>query len=670
MPQRDLTTIDAGGRAETFDSGFRTSAEKVEIGQWYWVSTTVSYDGAWTDDDGNDLKKGAKVEWLGCVMKIGTNFVELHSPPKGHSGSMTTRVHFDEFEKRLRFEPDADAHIKGRIAFYQHQVNTLLGQVQEVTQRLGVVPKQQIVDHNTGEGQNALAVISTQVDTDEYKNALVTAKEETLPELFEKIEEAHKDLASWMIAPTMPVKATIGPMKDSIGAIEERIYTIELYAGLTEEAVQCRDGEAAEFGEKLRVMQRRLYMDEECLANYQAGGMEIKDIRKFDEWISNSENRDRILPFPRTLVAFRVRRSEKEREDEGHVWRMMVNIQLAKADKKTFLYVRNGEQVWRIDCDFEFDEMIIPNKEDFDPSEPMMVKMFGSRVDDMMPRKRWESLRKEEDEEGRKYKAWEKANPGESWIRNPHHNSVGFRYELKDYKPFDPSNVYFDDALAEIEAKIKEYNRIAVIIQGLFDRSLVLHPHPPVRVWDPLSFERAVELVYDARTLTHGEAPDFEAYRAELNKSITADSIVTGQEDYWLRREADRENERQERDWRTDRRTRSNYTRYRPYDDKGPGFVSRMDEWKPRVRKAVFRWTTESRSWRNDDLVRRTVTVPANELLNVSAYKPGDFKRFFADPRTRTDYLKWAPLMLAAEDYHAGKIELGGNSEAGTTWTS
>ncbi len=45
-------------------------------------------------------------------------------------------------------------------------------------------------------------------------------------------------------------------------------------------------------------------------------------------------------------------------------------------------------------------------------------------------------------------------------------------------------------------------------------------------------------------------------------------------------------------------------------------------------------------------------TAPVDELLNVSAYQKGDFKIFFADPRTRGEYLRWAPLLMAAEKWH------------------
>ncbi len=210
--------------------------------------------------------------------------------------------------------------------------------------------------------------------------------------------------------------------------------------------------------------------------------------------------------------------------------------------------------------------------------------------------------------------------------------------------------------MKEIGERIKTYNRVAVIIQGLFDRSMVLHPHGRVQVWEPQSFADNIEVIYDATTLTYGDKPDFEAYRARLNASVDENSIVTGQEDFWLRLEAEKENDRQNK-YNSSRRL--NYERYQPTGNPGPGLVGPMAEWKPRAKKAVFRWMRERQSYAsyNFDDLPASVTVPLNELLNVSAYKPGDFKQFFEDPRTRQEYLKWAPLLLAAEDYHAGKVQ-------------
>jgi hypothetical protein len=79
----------------------------------------------------------------------------------------------------------------------------------------------------------------------------------------------------------------------------------------------------------------------------------------------------------------------------------------------------------------------------------------------------------------------------------------------------------------------------------------------------------------------------------------------------------------------------------------------------------LFQWKrlarTRDTGWRGnrdyDDPVNCRLWVPAEDLLCVEAYVPGDFRPFFADPRTRADYLQWAPLLLTAEDWHAGRSE-------------
>lgn len=57
------------------------------------------------------------------------------------------------------------------------------------------------------------------------------------------------------------------------------------------------------------------------------------------------------------------------------------------------------------------------------------------------------------------------------------------------------------------------------------------------------------------------------------------------------------------------------------------------------------------------EVTKARISVPLEKLFNVSAYQQGDFKRFFADPRTREKYLEWAPLLLSAEDYVNGKLD-------------
>jgi hypothetical protein len=132
--------------------------------------------------------------------------------------------------------------------------------------------------------------------------------------------------------------------------------------------------------------------------------------------------------------------------------------------------------------------------------------------------------------------------------------------------------------------------------------------------------------------------------------------VTIGQEEIWLRAEAEKECARVGYD---------NFHRdfFRPMGDPGPGRLARVADVRIRSDKLVYRWERQKRAgYYNDDdtagTVSRSIVVPKKSVLNVSAYTPGDFKIFYADPRTRADYLEWAPLLLEAEEYHAGNREV------------
>ncbi len=119
-----------------------------------------------------------------------------------------------------------------------------------------------------------------------------------------------------------------------------------------------------------------------------------------------------------------------------------------------------------------------------------------------------------------------------------------------------------------------------------------------------------------------------------------------------------------QRDWRISRR--SEYEHFRPYGNPGPGAFARVTQtrggrarydWKRERQSSAVprsRWAPEPDPW-----IDVSFWAPFSELLHVDAYRPGDFRQFFADPRTRADYLQWAPLLLEAEEYHAGHRRVG-----------
>ncbi len=602
----------------------RAADRTPELGSWWWHAA-----------------EGGRERWLGCVTHVGSNFAKLEGVHRYHDILMW------EWHDHCEFEPDHEAALARGEQAAADTVAQLLQQIRDETQRLGM-------------GEQADAASETQAMTvhtgthvQDYKNALVKAQSETLPELFKKVEENSRVMADWMKARLMPMRAQADVLKASMGRIKQRIFNVELYAGLTEQVVQVREGAPAEAGERLRLFQRRAYMDEECLANYRKGGMEFKDLGEFDAWMSERENFELMLPFPRCLLAMRVRRHQKERDMSLRQWISFVLGGGLDADKLTFLYIRNGDQLWRLGTAIEFGEELFPDMDRNDLTGDVYADMTWSNDVKLVPKRVLLGMRKEHASELREWRRNQKLPKGHKdrhWFRP--------RDETRSYVKWSPDNVHFDRISAAVNAKMMEHNRLVLVLQGLFDRSPVLHPHPPVRLWDAADFERAVELLYDsARALVCGPPPDFEAYRAKLNETLAAGCVTVGQEDYWLRREADKYNAMRNRSYRYSR----DFTpvqRHHPDGNPGPGELAVAH--RVRGQRVSFRWWRERQRelrWprhgqRGD--IAAVLKVPKSALLNVDAYRPGDFRQFFADPRTRADYIKWAPLLLEAEEYHAG----------------
>lgn len=635
-------------------------APLVQLGQWYWLTTKNS--------------KGEESKWFVCVTHIGSNYVELQTA----GNYWPWRVHFDNFFTELVYEPNHEQVLADFVRQYQQKGQLALAKIKELTMRLGLKAGNAL-EHKKDSTGTGLAVLSGNDNLNQYKTDLIKAQEETLPDLFREVKDAHEQMAKWMSADAIQLETTMTEMKSSLNEIKDRIFNVSLYAGLEEHIKQCSEGEPADILEPLHVMQRKLFMDEECLLNYDAGGMEFKDITEFDKWISTPENRDRIMPFSRTLVAMQVRRKTKDRSEED--LDAFIKVRLAQSDKYTYLYVRNGEQVWRLTfSEFEFDNVIFPDRSVYDPSEPKMMAIEGRKVKEFIPTSRYEMEFKEYNDLKPKHEAWcdaerERIISKEIAGDNNHNGYVyvnkssspfytklrrcmlfNDRYDVK-YEPFNASSVYYDDAVEKMMAEIQKYNRIVLIIQGIFDRSPVLAPHMPVQTWYPEGFNKAIKLVYDGENILYaGTKPDFMAYWKQCNAQITKDSVFTGQLKYWMRKEAEKENERLDNKYRYGNQRYSHYALFKPEGNDGMPYVCKAE----RVGKttATFKWLREKlRSALYSEMIPTQTTIPLDALFNVSAYKKGDYKQFFADPRTRQEYMKWAPMLLAAEDYLAGKFD-------------
>jgi len=596
-------------------------------------------------------------EVLCCATEVGSNYVELKSVHGWYR-----RVHFDALDEQARPERDPSAYLRAQIERCRGNVHELLQEIQRITAQLGIVPREAL--DAAGDSGQALAVMNGAPDVGAHKAALIKTKEKTLPDLFKQVEKQHEEMALWMKAELMPTQAQLGLMRGAIEQINDRIFTVELYAGLVESIEKIADGAPASDNDKIHLFQRRHYMDEECLVNYEAGGMKFRDIAEFDTWLLRPENRTRILPKPRSVVAFRVRRTERDDDDEDRasLWAFISFMLEAELDKQTFLYIRNGEQVFRLQTEIDFGPELFPDTEHESLLNGTAAWIDLHRASDPKPITQAQYEQALDDYQAKRDKH---AKTLREWRKKGKPDPQPWFYESRPhFEPLTRESVHYDDVMTKITKMTRDHNRVAVVLQGLLDRSPVFHPHPPWRLWTSEGFTRAIELVYDSsKALTVGDPPDFEAYRARLNASLGAGSITVGQEDAWLRAEGAKEEARRRRDWRSSG-SYLRVTRYHPSGNPGPGLIAKVER-VDRNGRCHYTWTRSlktDRSWQHGSYPT-TFACPSSSVLNVDAYRPGDFKIFYEDPRTRAAYLKWAPLLLAAEDYVQGKRKLGPDSD-------
>lgn len=617
----------------------RVAIEEIKVGWWYWVSDVKHNP---------DTGAQSPYEWLGCVTEVGSNYAEL----TGAGSRQSTRVHFRVFDEKCRREPSPETHVREQVSYWRECSRELLGEVAALTARLCVSPRIRLAG---GEETKAVALRGDGQSVEDYGKALAEAREKTLPELFREIRRANEHMAEWMTAEILPLKAQADLLKGAEDVIKERIHSVKLYAGLVEDVCEVRKGKPATLDDQVYLMQRRHYMDEECLLDYRIGGMEFKDIRAFDKWLSRKAAFERIFPFPRCIVAFRVRRNSKDRGEVHNLSQYLDFNALDQADKLTFLYVRNGDRLSRFSTEVEFGEKLFPDLEHrgvgFGVGK-LWAKFFASSTsyEDIVTDEQYQGILEEEKKRERELR---KIPKKDRWK----HGS-GF-LESERYRPVTPEDVYFDDAVRVIGAEASRHNQLVLVLQGLLDRSSALHPHPPWQLWTSEGFAAGLRLVYDdSRALVAGDKPDFEAYRAKLNAGIAVGCVTVGQEDAWELHEGAKETARRMASWRY-KRDESVVERCRPYGDPGPGTLAKVVRFARGARRCTYSWMRErrrSRSWRSaeTDKLRAMFTCPDSVVLNVTAYRPGDYRQFYADPRTRAEYLKWAPFLLEAEEYHAG----------------
>ena len=592
----------------------RDALDDVKVGDWYWVTFA---DTAWDEKTGEDAKTGSRDELM-CVEEIGSNYVGFtRNSEHGHT---TCRVHFDEFLAECRPEADARKVLQDRMDDVQAKMREKTRELTEQGRKLYLLPRGKAeVAPEPDAGSMLPAKVAD--EPKRYKKEL-TKFQKKLPELTKEIDELAKDYAVVAKDMALPDLVRLGAIKDALSVVEDRIFTIEVYAGLQETVVQIADGEPAPSSERIAVRQLMLFMDEETLFDYEDGGMNFEKLGAFDKWVARPENLERMLPEKKGVVAFRVRRNKKdygEAKTISDVWVKMMNDE---EDMKTYLLIRNGGRVYRIASAIDFSPRLIPRKDEI--GEEQFKKGSG----------KWGwSLPKEEKDE-----------------------------------VVTIDDVEFDDHMKQMDALIKKYNRVVILLQGLLDRSPVFHPHPPVNLLRKGQLDEWVNLVRDEETGLPGTKLSFEEYLGQMAKTLRIGKWVYVLSQF---RHAERDGKWSNEYYAVLHGKHVKVKRpNRGFGSNAMPAVCRVESMKKDGSAVSVSWPKGENSrgkrvwvesdsrpgWGHYDRVYKSDAmlhewVPTGFVMNLSDYQAGDYKMFLCDRALRGKYLEWSGALLTAEDW-------------------
>lgn len=146
-------------------------------------------------------------------------------------------------------------------------------------------------------------------------------------------------------------------LKKELARKAELIYAFETFLGVHEKVYQLLAGVQAVKDEPLAIYQQVLYMDEEIGA-WEDGGIDFKDLDKFDAWII--ENYERYLYREKAVCVFQIRRHKKDYNADAFT-DMLLNAE----NFKTYFLIRNGENLYRIWGEIYIKQRLFPTKEEY-----------------------------------------------------------------------------------------------------------------------------------------------------------------------------------------------------------------------------------------------------------------------------------------------------------------
>jgi len=308
--------------------------------------------------------------------------------------------------------------------------------------------------------------------------ALREAADETRREIQREVDRQRSEMEARMRA----AMEMLAPLQEQVKRMEEGIWTVGLYLGLGEEVVTLRTGEPAPIDTPLTLRTSVLAMDEEVAAfpveqgktDWQ--GMDYRDMEMFDRWLTEEpEHLAQVLPEPKGIVVFTPRRTAKVYHEDP-----ILNDAMNEGNFESYWLIRNGENLYRLRTNFKVGRNLMPVTSEF-------TALFQ-----------------------REQYNWETGK----------HETV----------PIEPGTREWEKAEKAQDGKRRHFMRVALIVQGLIDRTEMFQPlHAAVNVMQQRTYDDGLVVVINdtEKALTTSREPYYDWIR-RLNRDLRPGMRIIG----------------------------------------------------------------------------------------------------------------------------------------------
>jgi hypothetical protein len=261
-----------------------------------------------------------------------------------------------DFAATYRPEPGGAAERQAQIAALMGEVEQLGGEEARTQAQLAHF------DPHAGDGARATGTaLAPAVGGMKASKLAIATVRNRIARTTKELKQKTGQLQALLEEQTRAMQARAEVMAGLVKKAEEAIWTINLYLGKGEEIHVLRSGEPAPTAGPIVLRQLVKYMDEECAAWAESGGIDARSVGVFDAWLlEDAGHLDRVLPEPKGIVALHPRRRAKKYGDP-----FTDSVMNAANQTWTYFLARNGENVYRVLVDLNVGDHLFPHADEF-----------------------------------------------------------------------------------------------------------------------------------------------------------------------------------------------------------------------------------------------------------------------------------------------------------------